>query len=459
FSLLRSLTHFSLSSLPPGLLPQVLRRGANINDRDGLTDLSLLHFACKSGAAGVGNIDAAVNLVNSLLNKGADSELRCKWTNMNALHYAVFFDVPEIVDTLLEHKPSLLHTTCDEFDGGTALHIAASNVSIRATQILLQHGANCKVTDRNGHAPIDVVPSNRTEESEGDVTNQMIALLQSAAEAMEMKEREAQVAADAKVEEGEREEGGEEDKENAMEIEPAVMVEKETPRKSHPPQGRPPHSPAQSKPHSTTASLSVRKTHSPRTTTTATTRDPVRTRGTRSPVSTVSTVSSASSRAVSPAAANEVTMETLGLKIGDRVLIDAKSSANKSKSGTVRFGGAIDFLGGQWAGIELDEAVGKNDGSLKGIRFFTCKPKFGLFVPMQRISKAPMRQLSTERRKKMAANGGRKRESVALSPRTFEAQGTMAVTTDLQVHFSLFFLLLLPDIWASVSCRSIAKAP
>ena len=50
------------------------------------------------------------------------------------------------------------------------------------------------------------------------------------------------------------------------------------------------------------------------------------------------------------------------------------------QSGTVRFGGAIDFLGGQWAGIELDDAVGKNDGSLKGIRFFTCKPKFGEFV-------------------------------------------------------------------------------
>ena len=27
--------------------------------------------------------------------------------------------------------------------------------------------------------------------------------------------------------------------------------------------------------------------------------------------------------------------------------------------------------------MELDDAVGKNDGSLKGIRFFTCKPKFG----------------------------------------------------------------------------------
>ena len=53
--------------------------------------------------------------------------------------------------------------------------------------------------------------------------------------------------------------------------------------------------------------------------------------GNRSPVSTVSTVSSASSRAVSPAV-EEVTMETLGLKIGDRILIDAaKSLTNKAK--------------------------------------------------------------------------------------------------------------------------------
>ncbi|CAI8017270.1 CAP-Gly domain-containing linker protein 3, partial [Geodia barretti] len=202
---------------------EVLRRGANVNDRDGLTDLSLLHFACKSGAAGVGNIDAAVNLVNSLLNKGADSELRCKWTNMNALHYAVFFDVPEIVDTLLEHKPSLLHTTCDEFDGGTALHIAASNVSIRATQILLQHGANCKVTDRNGHTPstssLATELRSRRATWPSDDSSAPVGCGGDGGE-----EREAQVAADAEVEEGEREEGGEEDKENAMEIEPAVMV-------------------------------------------------------------------------------------------------------------------------------------------------------------------------------------------------------------------------------------------
>ena len=28
----------------------MLRRGANVNDRDDLTDLTLLHYACKSGA-------------------------------------------------------------------------------------------------------------------------------------------------------------------------------------------------------------------------------------------------------------------------------------------------------------------------------------------------------------------------------------------------------------------------
>ena len=66
----------------------------------------------------------------------------------------------------------------------------------------------------------------------------------------------------------------------------------------------------------------------------------------------------------------------------------------------------------------------------------------GLFVPMHRISKAPQKHLTSERRNK-SANGGRKRESVALSPRTFEAQGTMAVTTDLQVTLSLSLSLSL----------------
>ena len=37
----------------------------------------------------------------------------------------------------------------------------------------------------------------------------------------------------------------------------------------------------------------------------------------------------------------------------------------------------MDFASGQWAGIELNDPVGKNDGSVNGIRYFKCRPKYG----------------------------------------------------------------------------------
>lgn len=33
---------------------QIIKRGCNVNDRDGLTDMTLLHYTCKSGAHGIG---------------------------------------------------------------------------------------------------------------------------------------------------------------------------------------------------------------------------------------------------------------------------------------------------------------------------------------------------------------------------------------------------------------------
>ena len=37
--------------------------------------------------------------------QGADTDLKCHWTDMNAIHYAVFFDCDDVVDRLCEHNP------------------------------------------------------------------------------------------------------------------------------------------------------------------------------------------------------------------------------------------------------------------------------------------------------------------------------------------------------------------
>ncbi|CAK9003620.1 unnamed protein product [Durusdinium trenchii] len=53
--------------------------------------------------------------------------------------------------------------------------------------------------------------------------------------------------------------------------------------------------------------------------------------------------------------------------------------AGKTYLGTVRFSGKTQFAEGHWIGIELDEAVGKNDGSVQGSRYFSCPAQHGLF--------------------------------------------------------------------------------
>eukprot|EP00927_Polykrikos_kofoidii_P044866 TRINITY_DN38740_c0_g1_i1.p1 TRINITY_DN38740_c0_g1~~TRINITY_DN38740_c0_g1_i1.p1 ORF type:complete len:1017 (-),score=124.91 TRINITY_DN38740_c0_g1_i1:164-3214(-) len=48
--------------------------------------------------------------------------------------------------------------------------------------------------------------------------------------------------------------------------------------------------------------------------------------------------------------------------------------------GTISFIGPTSFASGEWVGIVLDTPSGKNDGSVKGKRYFVCKPNHGLFV-------------------------------------------------------------------------------
>ncbi len=39
-----------------------------------------------------------------------------------------------------------------------------------------------------------------------------------------------------------------------------------------------------------------------------------------------------------------------------------------------------EFADGMWAGVELQKPVGKNDGSVNGVKYFECIPNHGVFV-------------------------------------------------------------------------------
>jgi dynactin complex subunit len=69
------------------------------------------------------------------------------------------------------------------------------------------------------------------------------------------------------------------------------------------------------------------------------------------------------------------------LRVGDRVVVSG------TKFGTLKYLGKIHVAEGTWCGIQLDEPLGKNDGSVSGKRYFTCQQRYGLFSPLARVEK------------------------------------------------------------------------
>ena len=65
----------------------------------------------------------------------------------------------------------------------------------------------------------------------------------------------------------------------------------------------------------------------------------------------------------------------LSYQEGDKVYI-----SGTNRVGRVRFLGFVSFAEGLFAGIELANAEGRNNGTVDGRWYFTCKPKHGLFV-------------------------------------------------------------------------------
>ncbi|KAI5607351.1 dynactin 1a, partial [Silurus asotus] len=57
----------------------------------------------------------------------------------------------------------------------------------------------------------------------------------------------------------------------------------------------------------------------------------------------------------------------------------------KGQRGTVAYVGATLFASGKWVGVILDEPKGKNDGTVQGKAYFTCKENHGIFVRQSQI--------------------------------------------------------------------------
>ncbi|XP_039949142.1 restin homolog isoform X12 [Bactrocera neohumeralis] len=112
--------------------------------------------------------------------------------------------------------------------------------------------------------------------------------------------------------------------------------------------------------------------------------------GANTPTSPLAKMSPERSRTVSPTASIRSSFLRSpgknGLAVGDRIIV---SSGFGSRPGILRYLGETQFASGNWCGVELDEPSGKNDGSVDGIKYFECKPKYGVFVPIAKVSLSP----------------------------------------------------------------------
>lgn len=393
-----------------GLVQQVLKRGANINDRDGLTDMTLLHFACKAGASGVGDASAATKTVKSLLLHGADVNMRCKWTQMSSLHYAAYFDAAPIIQLLLETSSKIdINAICPEYNKGTALHIAAANLCLETAKMLLQCGAKLTIRDALGRTPKDCVPDAdefspipqvketaetlKTLLASYDSHTNLRNCTKSAVQSEPVSGRALLKSMDlnygsrvliAGVKTGTLRFCG--TTEFAVGL--WIGVELDTPDGKNDGSINGVIYFKCTKNHGIFVPINkISKLGSPKFTRKASVRfsspfTPIK--HSRIDLSKVTSkietgLSVSKSLARTPDGDQQL---ALGLfKVGERILVAGE------RKGTIRYYGPTKVSAGLWYGIELDQAEGRNDGSVQGVRYFECPPNRGVFASQSRVSK------------------------------------------------------------------------
>ncbi|XP_059611897.1 dynactin subunit 1 isoform X3 [Phlebotomus argentipes] len=105
-------------------------------------------------------------------------------------------------------------------------------------------------------------------------------------------------------------------------------------------------------------------------------------------------------------------MSEKNLKVGQRVEV-----TGKDVRGQVAYVGMTSFATGKWIGVILDEAKGKNNGTIKGTTYFTCQENHGTFVrPSQLVvlddSGNPMEDTSPEEKPRSRLSSVRRKSPV-----------------------------------------------
>nr|XP_014269112.2 CAP-Gly domain-containing linker protein 2 isoform X1 [Maylandia zebra] len=113
-----------------------------------------------------------------------------------------------------------------------------------------------------------------------------------------------------------------------------------------------------------------------------------------SPVGRTSAGGTSSPVAPKDSAALKPTTPTKISEEGDDVLGDYTVGeqvwVNGVKPGVIAYLGETQFAPGQWAGVILNDLVGKNDGSVGGVRYFECQPLQGIFTRPSKLTRQPV---------------------------------------------------------------------
>ncbi|TGZ50415.1 hypothetical protein CRM22_010810 [Opisthorchis felineus] len=402
FAVLRQWTPYAQLQLIT-VVEEIFRRGAHVDDRDGLTDMTLLHFAAKSGA--VGDEESACRIAEFLLNGGANLEARCRWTDMTPLHYAAYFDCPMLVELFIQ-RGAQLEARSSLADDATPLHLCAIQLSLGAARVLLhasvqslaQSGvryAGKDALDALGRTPYDCLPP----------------VTQLAEPLCSLRDRLAELLGSPTKDRPPGFPIGNHADYNVLSDGVSMPVENGTYVST-----KPPYQPVATALSSENAASSRQPTPQPdglswlvaesgylsprNRRSTASNSDsisPPPTRPATAPASRQPPVINHPLPSTSSVSA-KVTLQALGLSLDDRVCIGPGSSASLNGSvdrvsvngriGRLRYCGPVGFASGVWVGVELDQPLGRNNGTVSGVQYFSCAPNYGIFAPIGRVYKA-----------------------------------------------------------------------